>query len=262
MQRAATQPVRLHSGIGRHGRVQPVQRRGGRPGRRQVLRQQLEQPRRRRMEGDAGTSQLNPTGADGERRNRSRHPKQTQDVDSSRDSPTLMPRRRPSRLGRGWLVGICAVLVVLGAAAAAGGYLALRAHDAERGASRGPRRPRSQARQGVRGGHPGARHRRDDGQPVEDHRMRDRRFRRAGQAVQRGAGRRVPGGQVARCRCPICAPPSSGTTTTGRSTCWSPCGSRCPTPRPPTRSRDTGCGSTMAPTTGTYKIAKLDQVTS
>ena len=37
--------------------------------------------------------------------------------------------RRPPRLGRGWLLGICAALVVLAAGAAVGGYLALRHHD-------------------------------------------------------------------------------------------------------------------------------------
>ncbi|WP_102419046.1 Mce protein [Mycobacterium sp. 4858] len=36
--------------------------------------------------------------------------------------------RRPSRLGRGWLAGIAAVLVLCAAAAGAGGYFALRYH--------------------------------------------------------------------------------------------------------------------------------------
>ncbi|HTM86492.1 MAG TPA: hypothetical protein VL179_16615 [Mycobacterium sp.] len=61
------------------------------------------------MEGDAGTSQLNLTD-------------HTQDAE-----------RRPSRLGRGWLTGIVAGLVLLAAAAGGGGYLALRSHlDSER----------------------------------------------------------------------------------------------------------------------------------
>ncbi|MDV3129997.1 hypothetical protein M1247_34190 [Mycobacterium sp. 21AC1] len=57
------------------------------------------------MEGDAGASQLNLT-----------EPHVEESV------------KRPSRLGRGWMAGVCAGLVVLAAAAGAGGYLALRSH--------------------------------------------------------------------------------------------------------------------------------------
>ncbi|MCB0948696.1 MAG: hypothetical protein KDB44_05325 [Mycobacterium sp.] len=54
------------------------------------------------MEGDAGTSRLNPDPADG---------------------------RRPARLGIGWVASICAALVLLASGAIAGGYLALRASE-------------------------------------------------------------------------------------------------------------------------------------
>jgi Mce-associated membrane protein len=129
------------------------------------------------MEGDAGTSQLNPTpvaddaerreageGAnptpvadDAERREAGEGANPTEADDSSSEEVNPSAReeavghdtqpdndevserseavepgvaeRRPSRLGRGWLIGICAALVVLAAAAATGGYLALRSHQ-------------------------------------------------------------------------------------------------------------------------------------
>ena len=59
VQRPATQPVYVH--CRQCGRVQPGEWRTGRPGWCEVHRQQFEQYRRRRMEGDAGSGQLNPT---------------------------------------------------------------------------------------------------------------------------------------------------------------------------------------------------------
>ncbi|KUI32839.1 hypothetical protein AU195_14885 [Mycobacterium sp. IS-1496] len=84
------------------------------------------------MEGDAGTRQLNPTDAE-----------ETPDhsVAVSEDTTTETPTdgtpealtgddgRRPSRLGRGWLAAICIVLLLLGAGAGVGGYLAMRSHQ-------------------------------------------------------------------------------------------------------------------------------------
>jgi Mce-associated membrane protein len=79
------------------------------------------------MEGDAGTRRLNPTDAD-----------ETPDESSavSPEQQTEQPaeecadtQRRPARLGRGWMAGICVVLVLLAAGAAVGGYLALRSHQ-------------------------------------------------------------------------------------------------------------------------------------
>ncbi|CAN5404153.1 membrane protein [soil metagenome] len=58
------------------------------------------------MEGDAGTSQLNP------------------------DDPKSPEAGPSSRLNsRGWLVGACAVLVIVGAAVATGGFFALRSQQ-------------------------------------------------------------------------------------------------------------------------------------
>jgi Mce-associated membrane protein len=75
------------------------------------------------MEGDAGTSQLNPTDADS--------PSDeivTEAPDAQASHPEVAPPR-PSRLDRGWVIGICALLLVLTAGVATGGYFALRAHD-------------------------------------------------------------------------------------------------------------------------------------
>lgn len=83
------------------------------------------------MEGDAGSRQLNPTDADA--------PDESLAV-STEDKPNPIEpatgiaedtgtSRRPSRLGAGWVASICAGLLVLAVAAAVGGYLALRSND-------------------------------------------------------------------------------------------------------------------------------------
>jgi Mce-associated membrane protein len=87
------------------------------------------------MEGDAGTSQLNPTDAD-ETPDESLavseedQPEQATDLEAQEpaDDESVGGDRRPSRLGVGWVATICAALLVLAAGAAAGGYLALRSH--------------------------------------------------------------------------------------------------------------------------------------
>jgi len=95
------------------------------------------------MEGDAGTSQLNPTDsseqADAQTATTQENPA---DVGSDDDAvatevdttdvsaePEDGPLRREERIGRGWLVAICAGLLVLTVGGAFGGYVALRAHD-------------------------------------------------------------------------------------------------------------------------------------
>ncbi|MET0898090.1 MAG: hypothetical protein ABWY45_09280 [Mycobacterium sp.] len=66
------------------------------------------------MEGDAGARQLNPDDPD--------DPKPAE-----ADDDALTPVSRVN--SRGWLVGICATLVIAGAALATGGFLALRSHQ-------------------------------------------------------------------------------------------------------------------------------------
>jgi Mce-associated membrane protein len=83
------------------------------------------------MEGDAGTRQLNPTDAEDapEDSVAVSEPEQTS---QEQDSPVTEvaeetgDERRSPRLGRGWLVGICAALVALTAAAVVGGVLLIR----------------------------------------------------------------------------------------------------------------------------------------
>jgi Mce-associated membrane protein len=88
------------------------------------------------MEGDAGTSRLNPADAD----------ESTDDVviDAPADlapeeteTPGAAPSDNPSRVSRRWFVAIFVLLLVLAAGGAAGGYLALRVHDENAAATRG-----------------------------------------------------------------------------------------------------------------------------
>jgi Mce-associated membrane protein len=115
------------------------------------------------MEGDAGeVSQLNPTGprADGSSEEsqeseesvttEAKAEQTTPEANAEQTSPEAKAEQtteanaeetageadaeqtttdaRPSLLGRGWLVSVCVLLVLLSAGVAAGGYLALRAH--------------------------------------------------------------------------------------------------------------------------------------
>src|ERR1700710_613283 len=94
------------------------------------------------MEGDAGTSQLNPTDADAAPDDAAAKPDgslavsqgdQTAEVTAEEfpepDAATeVVDPVRPSRIGRGLAVTIVAALFVLAAGGAVGGYLALRSH--------------------------------------------------------------------------------------------------------------------------------------
>lgn len=77
------------------------------------------------MEGDVGAGQLNPTDQP--------EPDPTEEPHPEESVAQVDDGRRPSRLGRGSMAAACAGLLVLSAAAGAGGYLALRSHqDSER----------------------------------------------------------------------------------------------------------------------------------
>ncbi len=89
------------------------------------------------MEGDAGTRQLNPTDAEdapddpvavSEQEQISQDDSPATEVAEEvvEEIPEEVADRRPPRLGRGWLAGICAVLMLLTAAAVAGGILLIR----------------------------------------------------------------------------------------------------------------------------------------
>lgn len=74
------------------------------------------------MEGDAGTGQLNPTPPETSEAVEAEH---TEAVDAERNT-VVRPRSRLN--SRGWVVGVCAALVAATAAVSAGGYLAWRSH--------------------------------------------------------------------------------------------------------------------------------------
>ncbi|WNG93048.1 hypothetical protein [Mycobacterium sp. ITM-2016-00318] len=87
------------------------------------------------MEGDAGTRQLNPTDAEdapddsvavSEQEQTSQEHRDTVDEPTQEAEPSDAVARRPPRLGRGWMAGICAGLVALTIAAVVGGILLIR----------------------------------------------------------------------------------------------------------------------------------------
>jgi len=80
------------------------------------------------MEGDAGTSQLNPTDADETPDESLAVSTEDQQESPEPSDEAVGDGRRPSRLGVGWVASICAALLVLAAGAGVGGYLALRSH--------------------------------------------------------------------------------------------------------------------------------------
>ena len=87
------------------------------------------------MEGDAGASRLNPTDtggppADGGERSDSGE-SSVIEIDGTAEAPVAEDDalRRDERFGRGWLVVISAALILLTAGVAVVGYLALRSHD-------------------------------------------------------------------------------------------------------------------------------------
>lgn len=85
------------------------------------------------MEGDAGTGRLNPTDAD-----------ETPDESSAvslteqptEEAETQNITRRPSRIGRGMAASVCAVLLLLALAGGVGGYLLLKANRQTEAAAR------------------------------------------------------------------------------------------------------------------------------
>jgi Mce-associated membrane protein len=84
------------------------------------------------MEGDAGTSRLNPTDpATGEipPADASTDVVDTETTVESTSLEEEAPGSPPSRMSRAWFVSVCAVLLLLTAGLATGGYFALRAHD-------------------------------------------------------------------------------------------------------------------------------------
>jgi len=83
------------------------------------------------MEGDAGAGRLNPTDDEGSSDDVVTAAALTDPAPQPDPAPepTVAATGQRSRLGRGWLIGIGAVLLVVSAGVATGGYFALRAHN-------------------------------------------------------------------------------------------------------------------------------------
>src|SRR5690349_22124100 len=72
------------------------------------------------MEGDAGTSRLNPTDPDDD----------ASDTPAAEEAVPAAPEEtNHGRLGRGWLTGICAALFALAAGLTVTGYLLVQSND-------------------------------------------------------------------------------------------------------------------------------------
>ena len=88
-----------------------------------------------------------------------------------------------SRLAsRNWVVAVCAVLLVVAAALGTGGYLCC-GHIPKRGCA--SRNGGTGSGEGLCNGDPGAGRDRHGGESAQDHRVRDGRLRRPGHPVQR-----------------------------------------------------------------------------
>lgn len=97
------------------------------------------------MEGDAGARRLNPTEPDAPDTDVPPidslaeipdEPTASEAPDHNPQTPAgtppanpEVPERRPARLGRGWAAAVCAALVLLAAGVGVAGYLALRTND-------------------------------------------------------------------------------------------------------------------------------------
>jgi Mce-associated membrane protein len=77
------------------------------------------------MEGDAGTSQLNPTDADAAPDESLAVSPETEQTEEHTETAV----RRPSAIGRGSMAAICVALLALAIAGGIGGALALRSHQ-------------------------------------------------------------------------------------------------------------------------------------
>jgi Mce-associated membrane protein len=88
------------------------------------------------MEGDAGTSRLNPTADESTDDDAVVTEATAESAPEADAGPVDGPADRPSRMSRGWFVAVFAVLVVLTVGVAAGGYLALRSHNTNAAAAR------------------------------------------------------------------------------------------------------------------------------
>ena len=108
------------------------------------------------MEGDAGASRLNPidpdnsvttevTAEDSSESEVGTEQTSTEvtaedssesEVGTEPSTEVTAEERGPSRLGRGWLAGIAAALIVFAAAIGAGGYVALRYHQESQAVAR------------------------------------------------------------------------------------------------------------------------------
>ena len=93
------------------------------------------------MEGDAGASRLTPHDPDDSLESEDVTDPEITDPDAEDSAEPAnveasADARSSSRLGRGWLVGIVGVLVLLAGGIGAGGYLALRSHQESRATER------------------------------------------------------------------------------------------------------------------------------
>ncbi len=89
------------------------------------------------MEGDAGASRLTPDESEDATEETSTEPADAEDASESEvdteaheeDGPEhSVEPKIASRVGRGWLIGVAAALVLLAGGLGAGGYLTLRSH--------------------------------------------------------------------------------------------------------------------------------------
>lgn len=88
------------------------------------------------MEGDAGTGQLNPAPDADETPDESLAVSPPEPEEPTQTEETPGPFRRPSRIGRGMAAAVCAVLVLLALAGGVSGYFLLKANEVTEASAR------------------------------------------------------------------------------------------------------------------------------
>ena len=165
---------------------------------------------------------------------------ETEAEDESEGGNPPIVGANPSRLGRGWLIGITAALLVLAGGVGTGGYFALRANQESQAIARHDVEAVQAAKDCVVATQaPDVNAMTAGAQKIIDCSTGGFRAKRCCTAACSSRPIRLP---TFTPKCPICVLGQNATTTTVRSMCWWHSASKCPTVRRKTEKSATDCG--------------------